>query len=289
MYYRTCFSFSWSRKHMCASFVLRSIEDWWKPLRDILILFRRDMCKLYEPQEFPRASEESIHSMQYESTSALLLEITFRIIWTRVCFFPNRQICSWFFLETKHHLQKKKPKPLHQNHTSGGRFSTKSVRLGLSPMANFKQISTTFPVMTLRCFHPIPKLHTPPAFRRMKPQFLAFFCGTKMRKNWKQSELPQKEKSMPKVFMVEWKPLESCWIWKPPFILRRTQYNMHWITDFCCQMRISTAHGWDLPQSLFVSDLDSSQCDPTNAGRIPGSRDFGKQQKDVQISIQATM
>lgn len=79
---------------MCASFVLRSIEDWWKPLRDILILFRRDMCKLYEPQEFPRASEESIHSMQYESTSALLLEITFRIIWTRVCFFPNRQICS---------------------------------------------------------------------------------------------------------------------------------------------------------------------------------------------------
>lgn len=216
MYYSTCFSFSWSRKHMCASFVLRSIEDWWKPLRDILILFRRDMCKLYEPQEFPRASEESIHSMQYESTSALLLEITFRIIWTRVCFFPNRQICSWFFLETKHHLQKKKPKPLHQNHTSGGRFSTKSVRLGLSPMANFKQISTTFPVMTLRCFHPIPKLHTPPAFRRMKPQFLVFFCGTKMRKNWKQSELPQKEKSMPKVFMVEWKPLESCWIWKGP-------------------------------------------------------------------------
>lgn len=54
---------------------------------------------------------------------------------------------------------------------------------------------------------------------------------------------------------------------KPPFILRRTQYNMHCITDFYCQMRISTSNGWDLPQSLFVSDLDSSQCDPTNAGR----------------------
>ena len=40
--------------------VAKHMEDWWKPPRDVLIVFQRGMFKLYEPQEFSIASEENI-------------------------------------------------------------------------------------------------------------------------------------------------------------------------------------------------------------------------------------
>ena len=268
MYSDTCFSFSWSRKHMCASFMLRSIEDWWKPLRDILILFRRGMCKLYEPQEFPRASEESIHSMQYESTSALLLEITFRIIWTRVCFFPNRQICSWSFLETKP-LQKKTETTAFPPHLWRQIFYKERAVGPKTPMANFKQISTMPRWWTAHGVSSNAQAPHSAGFPEDEASISGgfFLVEQKWGKTENRVSYLKRKNPCQNSSWLSGNHSNHIGFEKKPFILRSTQYNMHWITDFYCQMRISTSNGWDLPQSLFVSDLDSSQCDPTNAGR----------------------